>query len=81
MNFALSLYRRFLQGIFWTRWHITLYPPGLGIIFTSPWEAMRVPVESFTPMITFLLAGLWHGAALTFVLFGGFIHGTASAHF
>jgi D-alanyl-lipoteichoic acid acyltransferase DltB (MBOAT superfamily) len=60
---------------FWTRWHISLstwlrdylYIP-LGGNRASPW---RVKVNL---MITMLLGGLWHGAALHFVFWGGY-HG------
>jgi alginate O-acetyltransferase complex protein AlgI len=62
---------------FWTRWHITLstwirdylYIPLGGN------QGSEIKVYS-TLMITFLLAGLWHGAAFTFILWGG-IHGLA----
>lgn len=60
---------------FWRRWHISLtswftdyvYIP-LGGNRCKAWRwALNV-------MIVFLLSGLWHGAALTFVVWGG-IHG------
>ena len=60
---------------FWTRWHISLstwlrdylYIP-LGGNRAAPW---RVKLNL---MLTMLLGGLWHGAAMHFVLWGGF-HG------
>ncbi|MBI4000230.1 MAG: MBOAT family protein [Nitrospira defluvii] len=60
---------------FWTRWHISLstwlrdylYIP-LGGNRSSPW---RVRMNL---MITMLLGGLWHGAALHFVFWGAY-HG------
>lgn len=60
---------------FWTRWHISLstwlrdylYIP-LGGGRGSPGRVVR------NLMITMLLGGLWHGAALNFVLWGGW-HG------
>jgi D-alanyl-lipoteichoic acid acyltransferase DltB (MBOAT superfamily) len=60
---------------FWTRWHISLstwlrdylYIP-LGGNRVAPW---RVKLNL---MITMLLGGLWHGAALHFVCWGGY-HG------
>lgn len=60
---------------FWRRWHITLtswftdyvYIP-LGGNRCKLWRWM------LNVMIVFLLSGLWHGAALTFVVWGG-IHG------
>jgi alginate O-acetyltransferase complex protein AlgI len=62
---------------FWRRWHITLsfwlrdylYIPLGG---NRNGEARRV----FNLMITMLLGGLWHGAAWTFVIWGG-LHGAA----
>jgi alginate O-acetyltransferase complex protein AlgI len=64
---------------FWRRWHITLsrflrdflYIP-LGGNRGGRLATMR------NLMITMLLGGLWHGAAWTFVIWGG-IHGTALA--
>ncbi|MDH3693536.1 MAG: MBOAT family protein [Gammaproteobacteria bacterium] len=62
---------------FWRRWHITLsrflkdyvYIPLGG----SQYGRMR---EALALQVTFLLGGLWHGAAWTFVLWGG-LHGVA----
>ncbi len=62
---------------FWQRWHITLsawlrdylYIPLGG----SRCAAWRIYLNL---MITMLLGGLWHGPALTFVIWGG-IHGLA----
>ncbi len=61
---------------FWRRWHMTLsrwlrdylYIPLGGNRGAGRWSAER------NIMITMLLGGLWHGAAWTFVLWGG-IHG------
>jgi len=60
---------------FWRRWHISLsnwlrdylYVP-LGGNRGSQWATYR------NLMLTMLIGGLWHGAALTFVVWGG-IHG------
>jgi D-alanyl-lipoteichoic acid acyltransferase DltB (MBOAT superfamily) len=77
---------------FWRRWHMTmtrfftnyLYSP-IGITMMRKaikgrhhkWvrflEAVAVPV-----LVTFVLAGIWHGAGWTFVVFG-VIHGVALA--
>jgi len=62
---------------FWHRWHITL----------SRWmrDYLYIPLggnrqgqarTSINIFLTFLLGGLWHGAAWTFVLWGG-LHGIA----
>lgn len=59
---------------FWTRWHISL----------SRWirDYLYIPLggnrgEGIRPyrtvLITFLLAGLWHGAAFTFLIWGAFM--------
>lgn len=75
-NFNAPYTARSLQD-FWRRWHITL----------SMWlrDYLYVPLGgnrgSRTAMyrnimITMLLGGLWHGAAWTFVIWGG-IHGLA----
>ena len=60
---------------FWRRWHISL----------STWfrDYLYIPLggnrcsrarKYLNLMITFLMSGLWHGAAMTFVVWGG-IHG------
>ncbi|MCY3019804.1 MAG: MBOAT family protein, partial [Planctomycetota bacterium] len=61
---------------FWRRWHSTLaswlrdyvYIP-LGGSRVGPWR------RAFNLLATFLLVGLWHGAAWTFVIWGG-LHGS-----
>lgn len=60
---------------FWRRWHISLstwfrdylYIP-MGGSRCSKWKRYR------NLMVTFLVSGLWHGAAWTYVVWGG-IHG------
>lgn len=62
---------------FWHRWHISLsswfrdyvYRP-LGGRFTTGWW------RGTTVMIVFLMSGIWHGAAVNFIAWGGF-HGLA----
>lgn len=62
---------------FWSRWHISLstwfrdyvYIP-LGGNRVSKWR------HRLNLMITFLVSGLWHGAAWTYVIWGG-VHGLA----
>ncbi len=62
---------------FWRRWHISL----------STWlrDYIYIPLggnkgnklrTSFNLMLTMLLGGLWHGAALKFIIWGG-LHGIA----
>ncbi len=64
-------------GEFWHRWHISL----------STWfrDYVYIPLGgnrgnrsrvSANIMITFLLSGLWHGADITFLIWGG-LHGSA----
>jgi D-alanyl-lipoteichoic acid acyltransferase DltB (MBOAT superfamily) len=61
---------------FWRRWHITL-SRFLRDFLYIPLGGSRGRSRLFTYrnlMVTMLLGGLWHGAAWTFVLWGGF-HG------
>jgi alginate O-acetyltransferase complex protein AlgI len=72
-------YRAWSVGEFWRRWHMTLsrflrdylYFP-LGGSRGGTLLAIR------NTLITMLLSGLWHGAAWTFVAWGG-LHGLAMA--
>jgi D-alanyl-lipoteichoic acid acyltransferase DltB (MBOAT superfamily) len=64
---------------FWRRWHITLsrfLRDFLYIPFGGSRHGKVKTVRNL--MATMLLGGLWHGAAWTFVLWGG-IHGAAQA--
>ena len=62
-------------GEFWTRWHISLsswfrdyvYIP-LGGNRQGPWRTYR------NLLLTFLISGVWHGAAWTFLIWGA-LHG------
>lgn len=60
---------------FWSRWHITLSTWFRDYVYI-PLGGNRVSeVRSyFNLIVTFLLSGLWHGAAWTFVIWGG-LHG------
>jgi D-alanyl-lipoteichoic acid acyltransferase DltB (MBOAT superfamily) len=63
---------------FWTRWHMTLSRWLRDFVFT-PLALRSRPTTAATCrnlMIVMLLAGLWHGAAWTFVVFGA-VHGVA----
>lgn len=64
---------------FWTRWHITLSSFITTYIFTPIVRAMP-KLNFFTMMlssfITMTIAGLWHGAAWSFVVYG-MMHGGA----
>ena len=66
---------------FWRRWHISLstwFRDYVFIPLALTDLARRVEsialIESVILLITFLVAGLWHGAAWTFVLYGA-LHG------
>ena len=64
---------------FWRRWHISLstwlrdylYTPMA--IATRNWGTLSIV---FSLIVTFVLAGLWHGAGWTFIIFG-LLHGIA----
>lgn len=73
-NFSFPYLARSVSD-FWRRWHITLtswfrdyvyIPLGGNKISSARWGA--------NIMLVFLLSGLWHGAAWTFVFWGG-LHG------
>lgn len=75
-NFKSPYFSRSIKA-FWSRWHISL----------SSWfrDYLYIPLggnrcsklrNSVNLMLTFLVSGLWHGANLTFVIWGG-IHGIA----
>ncbi len=60
---------------FWRRWHITLSTWFKNYIYI-PLGGSRVHVVRWgiNVLIVFLVSGLWHGAGLTFVVWGG-LHG------
>lgn len=64
---------------FWRRWHITLSNFITTYIYTpivKNWYPFSVPKSLAAIGTTMLIAGLWHGAAWTFIIFGA-IHGGA----
>ena len=62
---------------FWRRWHITLSRFLRDYIYIPLGGNRKGEYRTLTNlMLTFLIGGLWHGAAWTFV-FWGFLHGAA----
>jgi alginate O-acetyltransferase complex protein AlgI len=73
---------------FWNRWHITLshilrdylfYPMSLTMSRMPRLRRHPVVRASVPPVVTFLLAGLWHGATIGYIIFG-LIHGIGLAY-
>ncbi len=62
---------------FWSRWHISLSTWFRDYVYI-PLGGNRVSKTRhyINLMITFIVSGLWHGANLTFIIWGG-IHGLA----
>ena len=60
---------------FWRRWHITLTTWFKDYIYI-PLGGNRVPLPRWmlNTFLVFLISGLWHGAALTFIIWGA-LHG------
>ena len=66
---------------FWKRWHITLTNFITTYIYTPivrSFNKLNFHKAMFATVITFLIAGLWHGASWMFVIFGG-LHGLGIA--
>ncbi|MBD5132157.1 MAG: MBOAT family protein [Clostridiales bacterium] len=60
---------------FWRRWHISLTTWFTDYVYIPLGGNRCKPYRwAINVMIVFLLSGLWHGAALTFIVWGG-IHG------
>ena len=75
-NFDFPYFSRNVRE-FWRRWHISLSTWLRDYLYISlgGGRAGRLTVHR-NVIITMLLGGLWHGAAMTFVLWG-FLHGLA----
>ncbi len=60
---------------FWKRWHISLSQWLRDYLYISLGGNRKGKIRTyFNLMITMLLGGLWHGASLRFVIWGG-LHG------
>lgn len=62
---------------FWQRWHITLSTFITTYIYTPmvrSFNKLTFHKAMFATVVTFLIAGLWHGASWMFVIFGA-LHG------
>jgi alginate O-acetyltransferase complex protein AlgI len=71
---------------FWQRWHISLSQFITTYLYTPMMKAMRqrkvfkttLTTSAFAVFLAMMIAGLWHGPAWTFVVYG-IIHGAALA--
>lgn len=76
LNFN-SPYKAANIGDFWRRWHISLSRWLRDYLYIPLGGNRKGPVRTgINIMITMLLGGLWHGAAMRFVIWGG-LHGAA----
>lgn len=72
-------YRAISIRDFWRRWHMTLSRFLRDYVYIPLGGSRHGHLrEALALQLTFLLGGLWHGAAWTFVLWGG-LHGVAVA--
>ena len=64
---------------FWRRWHISLSTWIRDYIYISLGGNRKGKIRQyFNLILTMLLGGLWHGASLNFIIWGG-MHGVALA--
>ena len=75
-NFRAPVFARSLKE-FWGRWHISLSTWFRDYVYIPLGGSRRGAWRTRANLLaTFLLSGLWHGAAWTFVVWGG-VHGLA----
>ncbi|MFM2376290.1 MAG: peptidoglycan O-acetyltransferase [Bacteroidota bacterium] len=73
-NFKRPYFARSLQD-FWQRWHISLTSWFRDYVYVTLGGNRQGPKrQAANILIVFLLSGLWHGASVTFVLWGA-VHG------
>jgi alginate O-acetyltransferase complex protein AlgI len=73
----LSPYKAVSIRDFWRRWHITLSTFLRDYLYIPLGGSRKGVARTYgNLLVTFLLCGLWHGAAWTYV-FWGFLHGAA----
>lgn len=66
---------------FWRRWHVSLSTWLRDYLYVALGGNRRGRLRTYANlMLTMLLGGLWHGAAWTFVLWGGFHGGWLAVH-
>ncbi|MDR1644420.1 MAG: MBOAT family protein [Tannerellaceae bacterium] len=74
-----SPYRSATITEFWRRWHISLSSWLKDYLYISLGGNRKGKIRTYVNLIiTMLLGGLWHGASLRFILWGG-IHGVSLA--
>ena len=74
VNFTAPYFSRNITE-FWRRWHISLSSWLRDYLYISLGGNRKGKIRTYVNlMLTMLLGGLWHGAAWTFVIWGG-IHG------
>ncbi|MDR2938687.1 MAG: MBOAT family protein [Clostridiales bacterium] len=74
VNFKTPYFSKSIKE-FWRRWHISLSSWFKDYIyFPLGGSRHRRPRKYFNMLVVFLVSGLWHGANITFVIWG-FIHG------
>jgi alginate O-acetyltransferase complex protein AlgI len=72
-----SPYKAVNVSDFWRRWHMSLSAWFRDYLFIPLGGSRRGPARTFFNLVvTMFLAGLWHGAAWTFVIWG-LVHGLA----